>query len=104
VCKGESRGFAFVKFFAVEAAQLYMEQHYPVVLMGSNKVKIAYSLGRGEEDNGWTCQQVDLFRFCLFHLAQRVVFSVHWSTSRDEKLVIDVDFPVMVCVYVAHGY
>ena len=66
MCKGESRGFAFVKFFAVDAAQVYMAQHYPVVHMGENsKVKIAYSLGRGEEDNGWTCQQVDIFLFCL---------------------------------------
>ena len=55
---GQSRGFAFVKFFAVEAAQLYMEQYYPTVQIGESRVKIAYSLGRGEEDNGWTCQQV----------------------------------------------
>ena len=58
--KGESRGFAFVKFYAVEAAQEYMEKHFPVVQMGESKVKIAYSLGRGEEDNGWTCDKVDL--------------------------------------------
>ena len=57
--EGESRGFAFVKFLAVEAAQHYMEQHYPVVQLGASRAKIAYSLGRGEEDNGWTCDKVD---------------------------------------------
>jgi len=58
VIKGESRGFAFVKFLALEAAQHYMELHAPVVEIAGNQVKIAYSLGRGEEDNGWTCEKV----------------------------------------------
>jgi len=72
VCKGESRGFAFVKFFAVEAAQQYMETYFPVVQIGASKVKIAYSLGRGEEDNGWTCDKVDFDTIVFFwlHLAQ----------------------------------
>ena len=60
MCKGESRGFAFVKFFAVEAAQEYMEKYFPVIQIGESKVKIAYSLGRGEEDNGWNCDKVDI--------------------------------------------
>lgn len=36
----------------------YMDKHYPVVQFGESKVRIAYSLGRGEEDNGWTCDKV----------------------------------------------
>jgi hypothetical protein len=36
----------------------YMDKHFPVVQFGDMKVKIAYSLGRGEEDNGWTCDKV----------------------------------------------
>jgi hypothetical protein len=79
-----------------------MAQHYPVVHMGENsKVKIAYSLGRGgEEDNGWTCQQVGLlFLFSFVRLGSMCLcFSVHWSISRDEKLVIDVHFPGMVWI------
>jgi hypothetical protein len=63
--KGESRGFAFVKFFALEAAQDYMARYFPVVQIGENKVKIAYSLGRGDEDNGWTCDKVS-FDFFLY--------------------------------------
>jgi hypothetical protein len=50
----------------VEAAQDYMERHYPVVKIGENNVKIAYSLGRGEEDNGWTCDKVDFEQFVFF--------------------------------------
>jgi hypothetical protein len=44
----------------LEAAQHYMEQHYPAVQIDENNVKIAYSLGRGEEDNGWMCEKVVL--------------------------------------------
>jgi len=43
-----------------------MEKYYPVVMMGENKVKIAYSLGRGEEDNGWTCDKVELIISSVF--------------------------------------
>jgi hypothetical protein len=43
-----------------------MEKYYPVVVMGENKVKIAYSLGRGDEDNGWTCDKVDLIIHLCF--------------------------------------
>jgi hypothetical protein len=57
-CEGESRGFAFVKFFAVEAAKEYMDKYFPIVYLGKQKIKIAYSLGRGEEENGWTCDKV----------------------------------------------
>jgi hypothetical protein len=63
-CEGESRGFAFVKFFAVEQAMEYMDKHFPVVQFGEMKVKIAYSLGRGEEDNGWTCDKVSYNYLC----------------------------------------
>jgi hypothetical protein len=56
--EGESRGFAFVKFFAVEAAKEYMDKYFPIVYVGKQKIKIAYSLGRGEEENGWTCDKV----------------------------------------------
>jgi len=56
--KGESRGIAFIKFISLEAAMDYMERYYPSIQIGDTKVKIAYSLGRGEEDNGWTCDKV----------------------------------------------
>jgi hypothetical protein len=46
----------------MEAAQHYMELHAPSVEIGGDQVKIAYSLGRGEEDNGWTCEKVDNLR------------------------------------------
>ena len=84
------RQLGFVKFFAVEAAQDYMEKHHPVVMIGENKVKIAYSLGRGEEDNGWTCDKVHMIYFLYVHLLN-VLFSAPWSIFRDEKYVIDVD-------------
>jgi hypothetical protein len=35
-----------------------MELHYPAVEINGIRVKIAYSLGRGEEDNGWSCDKV----------------------------------------------
>ena len=36
----------------------YMELHAPIVEIDGCTVKIAYSLGRGEDENGWTCDQV----------------------------------------------
>jgi len=35
-----------------------MDKYFPVVQFGASRAKIAYSLGRGEEDNGWSCDQV----------------------------------------------
>lgn len=67
----------------------YMERHYPVVQIGENNVKIAYSLGRGEEDNGWTCEKVDLIKSISGHWFN---VSVHWLIFPGEKLVIGVDF------------
>jgi hypothetical protein len=65
-----------------------MEQYYPVVQLGESKVKIAYSLGRGEDDNGWTCDKVDIITVVIFQLLNGV-FSVLLSTFRDAKNVID---------------
>ena len=53
----------------------YMERYYPVVQIGESNVKIAYSLGRGEEDNGWTCEKVDLIKSLSGHWFN---VSVHW--------------------------
>jgi len=52
----------------VEAAMEYMERYYPVVQIGESNVKIAYSLGRGEEDNGWTCEKVGLIKVMFWTL------------------------------------
>jgi hypothetical protein len=62
----------------------YMDKHFPVVQFGDMKVKIAYSLGRGEEDNGWTCDKVSKnTHFCeLGRLLTVAVFIGQFSASR----------------------
>ena len=54
----------------------YMDKHFPVVQFGEMKVKIAYSLGRGEEDNGWTCDKVS-YNNLFWHLNGVLTSSVH---------------------------
>ena len=71
----------------------YMERYYPVVQIGESNVKIAYSLGRGEEDNGWTCEKVDLIKVISGHWFN---ISVHWLIFLVEKLVTGVVFPEVV--------
>jgi len=80
----------------MEAAEHYMEQHYPTVQIGPNKVKIAYSLGRGEEDNGWSCEKVTTYYFALEFVDLND--SVPWSISLDGRFVIVVDSPDLVFV------
>lgn len=75
-----------------------MEQHHPVVEIGASRVKIAYSLGRGEEDNGWNCDKVcsDLCRDGLMvvwpcQLSQtRVVLSMWLSSTRSHLSEFDL--------------
>ncbi|KAI9138067.1 hypothetical protein BKA69DRAFT_1127685 [Paraphysoderma sedebokerense] len=52
---GHSRRFAFVKFTTLEHAKHFVGNHFPVIEIDDNGVRIDFSLTTPNDDEDWTC-------------------------------------------------
>lgn len=55
---GHSRRFAFVKFTTLEHAKHFVGNHFPVIEIDDNGVRIDFSLTTPNDDEDWTCAHV----------------------------------------------